>query len=119
MTRRVPVLAALLLAASLVTGCAGGPQPPSGRWLGQVGAPCPGTALLQTGHGEAVFVRDDGAQTLRGVVALDGAVTARVETPGLDKKGFVQTFAGHVRGDQASGTYSSPRCTAPVTLHAG
>ena len=118
MTRRVPprlpLLAALLLAA-----CASGPRPPSGRWLGQVGAPCPGTALLQAGHGEAAFVRDDGAQVLRGAIALDGAVNARVETPGVNKKGFVQTFTGRVQGDQASGTYSSPRCTAPVTLHAG
>jgi hypothetical protein len=119
MTRRLAMLVSLLAAASPLAGCAGGPQPPSGRWLGQVGAPCPGTALLQTGHGEAVFVRDDGAQTLRGTIALDGAVTARVETPGLDKKGFVQTFTGRVQGDQASGTYASPRCTAEVTLHAG
>jgi hypothetical protein len=108
-----------LLAALLLTACASNPQPPSGRWRGQIGAPCPGAALLQAGHGEAVFVRDDGAQTLRGTVALDGAVNARVETPGVDKKGFVQTFTGRIQGDQASGTYSSPRCKAPVTLRAG
>ena len=119
MTRRVLPPGLLLLAALLPAACASGPRPPSGRWLGQVGAPCPGTAILQAGHGEAVFVRDDGAQTLRGAIALDGAVSARVETPGLDKKGFIQTFTGRVQGDQASGTYSSPRCTAPVTLRAG
>lgn len=119
MTRRASPPRLPLLATLLLAGCTSGPQPPSGRWLGQVGAPCPGTALLQAGHGEAVFVRDDGAQALRGAVALDGTVNARVETPGIDKKGFVQTFTGRVQGDQASGTYSSPRCMAPVTLHAG
>ena len=54
-----------------------------------------------------------------GAVALDGTVNARIETPGANKKGFVQTFTGHIQGDRANGTYSSPRCTAPVMMHAG
>ena len=64
-------------------------------------------------------MRDDGAQVLRGTITLDGQVSTRVETPGVNKKGFVQTFTGQVKGGDASGTYTSPRCTAPVTMHAG
>ncbi len=112
-SRLFPLLA-LALAA-----CAGGPTYPSGRWTGRVGDPCPGTALLDSRRGEAIFVRDDGAQVLRGTMTTDGQVSTRVETPGMDKKGFVQTFTGQVKSDDASGTYKSPRCTAPVTMHAG
>jgi hypothetical protein len=93
---------------------------PAGRWAGRVGDPCPGTALLSVGRGQAAFVRDDGAQVLRGTVTPDGQVSARLETRGADKKPFVQSFNGRVRGDTATGTYASPRCTAaPVTLHTG
>jgi hypothetical protein len=105
--------------ALLVAACAA-PAHLQGRWVGTVGAPCPGTALLSTARGEAVFVRDDSAQALRGTVTPDGQVSTSVETRGADKKGFVQTFTGTIRGDAATGTYASPRCaSAPVTLRAG
>jgi hypothetical protein len=107
-----------LALAALLAACAA-PAHQQGRWVGQVGAPCPGTALLSTRRGEAVFVRDDGAQVLRGTVTPDGQVSASIQTPGADKKGFTQTFTGTIRGDAATGTYASPRCAAaPVTMHA-
>jgi hypothetical protein len=111
---RLSPLLALALAA-----CGGDPIHPFGRWVGRVGNPCPGTALLDSRRGEAVFVRDDGAQVLRGIATPGGQVSTRLETPGMDKKGFVQTFVGQIKGDDATGTYTSPRCTAPVTMHAG
>lgn len=111
----MPRFSAVILLA--LAGCA---TNPAGRWIGRVGDPCPGTAMLSAGRGEAVFVRDDSAQILRGAVARDGAVTARLETQGAAKKGFAQTFTGQIRRDDATGTYASPRCTAaPVTMHAG
>ena len=116
---RSAVLARLSLLLLLgVAACAGGSGHPFGRWVGRVGEPCPGAALLKAGRGEAVFVRDDGSEVLHGTMATDGTFTTRLQTPGADKKGFVQTFTGQVRGDDASGTYTSPRCTAPVTLRA-
>lgn len=102
----------------VAVGCSGS-GPLTGRWRGSIGDPCPGTALLQTGHGQAVFVRDDGAQALKGSVGPDGTVTARLQTQGADKKGFAQSFTGKIQGDTVSGTYGSPRCTAPVTLRTG
>lgn len=111
---RVSPLLALALA-----GCAAKPVHPFGRWVGRVGEPCPGIALLDARRGEAVFVRDDGAEVLRGTATPAGQVSTRLETPGMDKKGFVQTFSGQIKGDDATGTYASPRCTAPVTMHAG
>lgn len=90
-----------------------------GRWRGHIGAPCAGTALLAARRGEAIFVPRDGAEVLRGTVTKDGKVATSLRTPGMNKTGFVQTFTGEIHGAAASGTYSSPRCTAPVTLHAG
>jgi len=111
MPRLSPVL--LLALAACTTN-------PAGRWVGRVGDPCPGTALLSAGRGQAVFVRDDSAQVLHGTVTPDGAVSARLETRGADKKGFAQAFTGQIRGDEATGTYASPRCAAAaVTMHAG
>ena len=110
------VLCPLLVLA--LAACGVHPTHPFGRWSGRVGDPCPGTALLDARHGEAVFVRDDGAQVLRGTATPDGQVSTRAETPGMNKKGFVQTFTGQIKGDEVTGTYASPRCTAPVTMHA-
>ena len=108
----------LLLLSLILTACGHKPIHPFGRWTGTIGAPCPGTALLASRRGEAVFVRDDGAQALRGTMSVDGHVSTRLELPGMDKKGFVQTFSGQVQGDAATGTYTSPRCPgAPVTMH--
>jgi len=109
---------ASLLVLLAVTGCS---HPSlSGRYVGRVGDPCPGTASLSIGRGEAAFARDDGAQFLSGTVTRDGQVSTRVQTSGADKKGYVQTFTGQVRGKDATGTYSSPRCAgAPVTMHEG
>ncbi len=116
--RMRPSLLCPLLALALAA-CDVRPTHPFGRWAGRVGDPCPGTALLDARRGEAVFVRDDGAQVLRGTATPEGQVSTRVETPGVEKKGFIQTFIGQIKGDEVTGTYTSPRCTAPVTMHAG
>lgn len=105
------------LLLGVLTACTANP---TGRWVGRVGDPCPGSAVLNVGRGQAVFVRDEGSQILRGTVAPDGQVSTRLETRGADKKGFVQTFEGQVHGNTAAGTYTSPRCTAaPVTMREG
>lgn len=117
MRARNRIRCATLAASFALAACASGT---TGSWTGRVGDPCPGTALLSVGRGQAVFVRDDSAQVLRGTATPGGQVAARVETQGADKKPFVQTFTGQVQGDSATGTYTSPRCTAaPVTLRTG
>ena len=89
---------------------------PPNRYVGQIAPPCPGAALLETQSGHALFVANDSAQILRGTATPDGAVATRLETPGIDKKPFVQTFTGQTTPTAATGTYTTPRCTAPVTL---
>lgn len=103
--------AALLLLP--LAACATGAPP---RYFGQIAPPCPGTALLEIRAGQALFVANDGAQILRGAVSPEGAISTTLTTPGIDKHPYTQSFTGHLTPTGAIGTYTTPRCTAPVTL---
>ncbi len=90
-----------------VAGCT--PTNLAGRYVGRVGDPCPGTASLSIGRG-AGGVR---AGRQRPIPERHrDAVTARsrrgCRPTGADKKGFVQTFTGQVRGKDATGDVFQP-----------
>jgi hypothetical protein len=105
----------LSVAAALVlSGCE--PAGEGVRYIGSLpGCGLAAATLVRTADRFA-FSPDDGALTIAGAIAADGGFAGTLNTQPPDKAPFVLSVSGRMAGEQASVTYTTPRCRATATL---
>ena len=106
----------------LLTACAGPTAATDGQWFGDMtplqpapGCP-PGRANLVSTRNAVLFTPGEGTQTLAGMIAADGTMTAERVTTGADKKPYAVAFTARIADGVISGSYVTPRCRYAVRL---
>lgn len=74
------------------------------------------TASLTIRQGKVRFAPTQGVLVLPGSIATDGAITATLTIPDVNRKPTQYRLAARLVGDEISGFYITPRCTSAITL---
>ncbi len=109
------VLARVIVAAMpMLSGCTAGGE--GARYSGALPGCGLAAATLVRTDDRFSFSPDDGALTILGTVAADGAFAGTLNTQPPDKAPFVLSVRGRISSEQASLDYATPRCRASAPL---
>jgi hypothetical protein len=109
----------------MVAACASNSAGPAfdRRWTGRVtassGATCSPSdwaTLTQRGN-EFIFVPNDGAIMITGMILKDNSIHGTLPLVGADHKPFTLTLDGTLTNNGFEGTFITPRCQSKVSLH--
>ncbi len=111
---------AILLAALLPAACVNAPLRTDSYYgrITPVGGTCdaPRPASLTIRGDKAQFAPTEGTVLLAGTIKPDGTLDAALTLTDMNHKPARYTLAAHRAGDSITGTYTTPRCRAAVSL---
>ncbi len=79
----------------------------------------PNAASLTIRRDQVRFAPTQGVLVLSGSIAADGAITATLTIPDVNRKPTQYRLAAHLAGDDITGSYITPRCTSTISLKHG
>lgn len=79
----------------------------------------PARAILRIRDGHAILIPDETTWSLSGTATPAGVLTAERDGIGPNRQPFPTRFTGTWSATEASGTYTTPRCTFAITLTRG
>ena len=110
-----------IVALLAVTACTAAPTPDA-RYVGpatpaQPSDQCrPSRAILRMRDGQVLLIPDETTWSLPGIATTAGVLTAERTGAGANRQPFSTRFTGTWTPTNATGTYTTPRCTFTLTL---